>query len=294
MPMSIAEFTLADWKRLRPVTQTLKTWRYQAIDRLYRARAARAGDAAAVVRAIAGCDVLVTIAFNDAQAIGWQAALVRHYVPRAKHIVVDNSSDDGAAVAIAAVAAHHGLAYLRLPKNPWRGFSRSHGIALNWVWHNVLRPGAPRAFGFLDDDLFPTAPDDPFAPLASQDFFGLVRPMPPRWFLWAGYCTFRYDAVKDKPLDFGQDWFVGLDTGGANWDVLYRHVDRGALREAPTSFVPYKPGVVLAEAPMQWCGSWLHEIGTAGNLALAADKRRAVADILAPHLAAAGAPPLRD
>ena len=74
--------------------------------------------------------------------------------------------------------------------------------------------------------------------------------MPPRWFLWAGYCTFRYDAVKDKPLDFGQDWFVGLDTGGANWDVLYRHVDRAALREAPTSFVPYKPGVVLDEAPI--------------------------------------------
>ena len=130
---------------------------------------------AAVVRAIPGCDVLATIAFNDAEAIRWQAALIRHYLPRADHIVIDNSSDDGAAADIAAVAAHRGLLICGCRKSVAR-FSRSHGIALNWVWHNVLRPGAPRAFGFLDDDLFPTAPDDPFAPLASQDFFGLVRP----------------------------------------------------------------------------------------------------------------------
>ena len=154
----------------------------------------------------------------------------------------------------------------------------------------MLRPGAPWAFGFVDDDLFPTGTDDPFAPLESQDFFGWVRTVPPRWFLWAGYCTFRYDAVKDKPLDFGQDWFVGLDTGGGNWSVLYRHVDRAALREQSASFAPYKPGVAVEDAPIHWCGTWLHEVGTMGKLALAADKRRVVGDILAPHLAAAGEP----
>ena len=130
MPMSFADFTLADWKRLRPVTQTLKTWRYQAIDRLFRRRPARAGDMAAVMRAIRGQDVLATIAFNDAEAIRWQAALIRHYLPRAVHLVIDNSSADGVAADIAALAAIRGLPYLRLPKNPWRAFSRSHGIAL--------------------------------------------------------------------------------------------------------------------------------------------------------------------
>ena len=124
--------------------------------------------------------------------------------------------------------------------NPWHSFSRSHGIALNWVWHNILRPGSPRAFGFIDDDLFPTAPDDPFAPLDTQDFFGLVRQEGQKWFLWAGYCTFRFDAVKDKPLDFGQDWFIGLDTGGANWSVLYQHVDRGIFGSRKPSSSPIK------------------------------------------------------
>jgi hypothetical protein len=31
-------------------------------------------------------DVLVTIAFDDPEAIRWQALLIRHYVPRTIHI----------------------------------------------------------------------------------------------------------------------------------------------------------------------------------------------------------------
>jgi hypothetical protein len=289
MPKPTSEYTLADWRRLRPLTHAYKSWRYRRVNQAYLKCLARVGDPAAIARAVAGRDVLVTVAFNDPQAIRWQAQLLRHYVPRALYLIVDNSSDEAAAAEIAAIAARSEALYLWLPKNPWRGFSRSHGIALNWVWANVLRPGAPRAFGFIDDDLFPTAPDDPFAPLDAQNFFGMVRQAGPRWFLWAGYCMFRYDAVKDKPLDFGQDWFIGLDTGGANWNVLYRHCDRGALKEAPTSFKPYKDGVDFNDGPMQWCGTWLHEIGSVGDAELAADKRRVVAEILSPHLSAAGA-----
>lgn len=287
MPRPIREYTLADWKRLRPLTHTLKTRRLRRINEAYMRRAARAGDPAAIARSISGRDVLVTIAFNDPQAIEWQTSLVRHYVPRAAHIIADNSSDHVAAAEIAEIASRNGLSHLRLPENPWGSFSRSHGISMNWVWCNVLRPGAPHAFGFLDDDLFPTAPDDPFAPLDNQSFFGLVREAGQRWFLWAGYCSFRFDAVGNKPLDFGQDWFIGLDTGGANWEVLYRHVQRSMLQEPRSIFAPYKPGIEVQDGPIQWCGTWLHEVGTMGDEALAADKRRVVAEILSPHLTAA-------
>ena len=287
MPRPICEYTLADWVRLRPVTHALKSWRYDAVNQVYVRWPARAGDRAAIARTIAGRNVLVTIAFNDPEAIGWQAPLVRHYVPSALHIIADNSSDESAARAIMEVAARCKLAYLRLPKNPWSPPSRSHGVALNWVWHNVLHPGMPEAFGFLDDDIFPTAPDDPFAPLDSQNFYGVIREAGQRWFLWAGYCMFRFDAVKDKPLHFGQDWFVGLDTGGANWNVLYRHVDRSALQQAPSAFTPFRPGVALQDGPLHWCGPWLHETGIMGDPAVAGEKRRAVAEILGPHLTAA-------
>ena len=287
MPKPTYEYTLTDWKRLRPVTHTMKTWRYRAINRLYMRKPARAGDPAEVARAVAGRDVLVTIAFNDPEAIHWQAQLLGHYLPHVLHVIADNSSEEAASREIAEIAASSGSPYLNLPDNPWHAFSRSHGIALNWVWCNVLRPGAPKAFGFLDDDLFPTGADDPFAPLETQNFFGVVREAGSRWFLWAGYCVFRFDAVKDKPLDFGQDWFIGLDTGGGNWDALYRHADRARLREAQSIFTGYKPGIDVHDGPVQWCGAWLHEVGTMGNPALAADKRRVVAEILSPHLAAA-------
>jgi hypothetical protein len=284
----IQEYTLADWKRLRPLTHILKSRRYDLMNRLYVRRAALGGNPLAIARMISGRNVLVTISFNDSEAIRWQTLLIRHYVPRALHIIADNSSDETAAREIMEVSARRALPYLRLPRNPWRSCSRSHGIALNWVWSNVLRLGMPRAFGFIDDDIFPTARDDPFAPLDSQDFYGVIREAGPRWFLWAGYCMFRFDAVKDKPLDFAQDWFAGLDTGGANWNVLYRHVERGALYQPPSAFTPYKAGIAVHEGPLHWCGPWLHEVGSMGNAALAIEKRRAVAQILLPHLTAAG------
>jgi hypothetical protein len=284
MPKSVREYSLRDWRRLRPITHSLKTWRYRYINRLYVVRPARLGDLTVIRRAIADRDVLVTIAFNDPQAIVWQSQLIQKYVPRALHVIVDNSSDAAASEEIANIAISRAMHYLRLPHNPWRSFSRSHGIALNWVWRNVLLPGRPRAFGFIDDDLFPTAPDNPFAPLDTQNFFGLIREYGERWFLWAGYCMFLFNAVEDKPLDFGQDWFIGLDTGGANWNVLYRYVNRSELKEPQSNFVPYKAGIGVREGPIQWCNTWLHEVGTMGDAGLAHEKRRYVAKILCPHL----------
>lgn len=291
MVRSLSDYSLAEWQRLRPVLHALKTLRYRAIDASYMRHPPRVGDAAALARDLRGKKVLVTIAFEDPQTIAWQAPLLRSYVPQALHVIADNTPDDRAAAAIAAVAARNALPYLRLPANPWNlrrtSASRSHGIALNWIWRNLIRPGQPEAFGFLDDDMFPTARDDPFAPIASQDFYGVVRVAGPRWFLWAGYCMFKFDKVSHKALDFGQDWFNGLDTGGGNWNVLYRHVDRTKLREVGSVWVAYKPGLEIAEGPLQWCGTWLHEVGLMGRADLFVEKRGIVAQLLAPHLRAA-------
>ncbi len=287
MPKPLFEYSLEDWLRLRPLTHCVKTIRYRLINRWYLARPARAGDVASVARGLRGRKVLATVAFNDPEAIAWQWQLVRRYVPNALYLIADNSASESKATAIAEIARAHAIAYVRLPANPWRWPSRSHGLALNWVWQNVIRLGEPEAFGFIDDDIFPTEPNDPFAPLATQDFFGLARTAGPRWFLWAGFCVFRFDRVKHAPLDFGQDWFAGLDTGGGNWQVLYRHADPARMRWLDTTFVPYREGVDTVDGALQWCGTWLHEIGSTGNRALDADKRRVVAAILAPHLAAA-------
>jgi hypothetical protein len=198
MPKSLNEFSLADWCRLRPLTQGVKTARYKVIDRAYRRCPATSGDVASVARSVSGHRLLVTIAFDDPELIWWQTRLLRHYVRRTFHLIVDNTTTDEVALEIRRVASEAGAAYLRAPANPWSGkaASRSHGIALNWTWQNVIRSGEPAAFGFLDHDIFPTALDDPFAPLAEQDVYGVIRRVGSRWFLWAGFCMFRFAAVR--------------------------------------------------------------------------------------------------
>ncbi len=295
MPKRLRDYTSNDWLHLRPVTQGLKSWRYDIANRAYVRTPAPSGDVAAIARTLAGQNVLVTIAFADAQAVDWQIRLIRKYTRHDVHLVADNSPQDAAAEAIRATALRQGIHYVRLPPSEAHAAShhgpqpsRSHGLALNWIWHNLLAPGRPAAFGFLDDDLFPTAPGDPFEPLARQDFHGGVRTAGERWFLWAGYCIFRHASVADKPLDFRPDWFVGLDTGGGNWSPVYAHhdlarLDRPRWTEATLELANGTPPVVI-----QWLDSWLHEVGAGSNVEQATKdvKRAAIAKILAPHLEA--------
>lgn len=296
MPPRLSDYSLNDWLHARPLTHAMKTRRYRATDRAFSNLDARVAAPASLLPSLNGRRVLVTIAFNDPQSIDWQARLIKLYVDDVIHVIADNTRDDALAARIAGVAAAHGIAYLRLPANPWNEPSRSHGLALNWVWRNLIHPGAPEVFGFLDDDMYPTGPSDPFAALANQNWFGVVRSAGPaaeksavgrgveRWFLWAGFAMYRFAGVRDKPLDFSQDWFLRLDTGGANWDVLYRHVPRESVSEQETIFVPYRAGLMMEDAPFQWCGNWLHEVGVMGRTEFAQDKRRAVGEILGPHL----------
>lgn len=288
----LGEYTWRDWQRLRPATHWLKTLRYAAQRKAYIRRPARTDIAA--IGTTKGRRVLVAIAFEDPETIDMQAQLIGRFVPDVVYVVADMSMDEQSARQIAAIAAHRGVSYIRLPENPLprrEQASRIHGLALNWVWHNIIRPGGPDKFGFIDHDIFPTQPDDPFIMLDCQPVYGCIREAGPRWFLWAGFSIFRFDAVKNLQLDFGQDWFNGLDTGGANWNALFRTLDREQIKFAPTRFEPYKPGADPVKAPIQWCGTWLHEVGSArreGAAAVAADKRRVIKEMLAPHLA----PPL--
>jgi hypothetical protein len=262
----------------------LQYWR---VNRSYLRTPPLAGDLASLARGIRDRDMLITVAFNDAQLATWQALLLRLYVPQAVHVVVDNSTQDDVAEEIRRAVEAADSHYVRSPENPWsaRAASRSHGLAMNWSYHNVIRPGRPRAFGFIDHDLFPTAPSDPFADLATQDIYGVVRQVGSRWFLWAGFCMFRFAAVEGKPLNFGQDWFIGLDTGGGNWEILYRHLDPRILKEQHSVWVPFKQGIETSTGPLQWCGTWLHEVGLMGDAGLRAEKREHVAKLLEPHLA---------
>ncbi|WP_167449058.1 hypothetical protein [Mesorhizobium hawassense] len=286
MPKALREYKLRQWLRLQPLIHAIKTARYRKIDRRFVCQPAKDGAISDIRDATRGRNVLLTIAFGDAQCLDLQLRLTRGLVRHDLHIVADNSASEASARENRQVCIARGAAYVRLPANPWtvKNPSRSHGAALNWMWHNVLKPAAPTAFGFLDQDLFPTQPCDPFEPLARAAFHGDLRWAGSQWYLWAGYCFFRFDAVSRKPLDFGLDWFAGLDTGGANWQVLYRDVDPNAVPQRPITAFAALPGIELKQAYCEWRGSWLHEVGLDGDLSLKAKKREAVLRLLEPVL----------
>jgi hypothetical protein len=277
MDINLRAYSADDWLRFQPAIHALKTIRYWSVDRLYRRRPARTVLMRDEAQSFSGTQMLVAIAFEDAELIDWQARLIRKNVQSTRYIVVDNSNSETGAAAIQNVCERQGCCYVRTPKNPWfNSPSRSHGLALNWAWENVVKPCRPKAFGFIDADLLPLESTDPFALLDRQDFYGVVRNVDARWFLWAGFCMFKFSAVEQVPLDFGQAWFLGLDTGGANWNVLYRHYDLSTLEHMPTFFFPYKNGLAVSEGTFQKCGPWIHEVGQMGRPELARDKRAAL------------------
>src|SRR5262249_36580617 len=73
----LGEYKWQDWRRLRPVTHWLKTRQYQAQREAYVRRPARTD--IATLPSIGGRRLLVTIAFEDPEAIDLQAQLVARF-----------------------------------------------------------------------------------------------------------------------------------------------------------------------------------------------------------------------
>jgi hypothetical protein len=283
--VDFASYSVLNWLRGQPIVHLFKSARYRSIDSSYRNKPPRKVSFAEP-RDLAGANMLLTIAFEDAELTDWQIRLVQKYLPATAFIVIDNSVSDSGAEAIHRVCASHQCNYIRTPQNPWVGSpSRSHGIALNWAWENVVRAAGPKAFGFIDADIFPLERTDPFDALKAQDFYGVIRYEGNRWFLWPGFCFFNFSAVAQRTLNFSQAWFLGLDTGGGNWNELYRHYNLAGLSQINTEFFPYKPGIEISEGPMQRCGPWIHEVGQMGHPQLAADKRAVLRRMIEQRLA---------
>jgi len=276
MPKQLTDYCWREWIHLRPLTQAIKTRRYRRIDRRHLAEVPCCPKLSTLRRAMRWQQVMVVIAYNDSEVIRYQIELVRQNLPHVLHTVVDNSSDLQAAAKIKEDCRIQGIPYARISTNPWSGKnpSRSHGFAMNWTWRHLLLPARPRQFGFVDHDLFPTGSSDPFQHLESCCCYGDKRWAGSRWFLWAGFCFFDFHYTVNMPLDFGLDWFIGLDTGGANWEVIYKHMMSDEIKDRHIRQVPVWPQVPLKDAYFEWRDDWLHEVGLDGNPDLKSAKRR--------------------
>ncbi len=271
---NLADYSLSEWGRAVPLAHGIRRARNLLVDRIYRGRTAPGqGELVARIAAVGG-PVAFTVAFNMPQAIAFLGAAMARYLPGTRLVVCDNSSDPGQRAAIAAVCAGQGLDYLALPPSPYQGGrngSRSHAVALNWIFANLIGPAAPQVFALIDHDLIPLAPADLAASVADQPCYGMVRRAEDRpeaqgapWYLWPGYSVFRFDAVAGLGLDFGTDTPLGLDTGGQNWQRLYRTLAPERFRQARRRRVYLEDPLTGESEHFLLADTWLH-VGGAGH-----------------------------
>lgn len=261
MPRQLTEYSFADWRRLRPLTHAWKTAAGAVVNARYcRAPAPEADAFARASARIRGKNVVATIAWNMPWVIRWHLKFTGAYLRGAQLVIADNSSDPRARAEIARLCAEAGVPYFALPANPYRDIryaSRSHGLALNWALRNIVHPAAPEVFGFLDHDILPTAPLDPAGLVEDRPVYGRLVVRGARWYLWPGYSFFRTDAVDFARMDFRQDWFAGLDTGGMNWTPVYSRLDRARLKFAHCRVETSDVGSGLTDG-REWVDASLH------------------------------------
>lgn len=211
------------------VVRFLKNARNQIVDLSYRMRGR--DEAARVVDRLRRSDVrnaCFTVAFNVPWAIQAMIAAWRRFPIGLDLVVANNSSHRGKRQEIRGLCKQHDIPHIDLPKNPEWNPCRSHGIAMNWIFYNVVRHLRLETFGFLDHDCFPLRPFSVVERLRRCDVYGLKFPsakFSEIWNMWAGFCFYRATSAQPVDMDFKPRVELGLDTGGGNWRPLYSRMD---------------------------------------------------------------------
>lgn len=257
---SLKNFSASEWLQLLPLQHALKQVRNDAWVAAYERRGV-AGLQSFLdqTKAYKGRNVLISVAFEQPWALSWQLRQARRYVEDAAVIVLDNSRNTQVKRAIETVCREQQVPYLPLPSNRTRHANRSHGMAMSWIYRNVVTPMQPKLFGFIDHDLIPLAPINVSERTGKQHFYGMPIHSQWAWQLWAGYCVFDYRAVAGLPLNFLYDFSRGLDTGGRNWRSLYSRYDKSRLRFATSELTHVHDPVNGKPAKLQIVDErWLH------------------------------------
>jgi hypothetical protein len=259
-----------EWLRAQPLVDGAKLVRNSVSERIFRSR--KSPDLDRFLhehQALRGRTVAVTVAFNTPWVIELLLRTTRENLVNTTLIIVDNSSAPEAREEIGAICAAAGVRYLPLPPNPIRHACRSHGAALTWTYHNLIKPLRPAVFAFIDHDLFPLSPVDLASRVANQPVFGLSTPPGFGWSIWAGYCVYDFAEASKYPLDFGTDRPRGHDTGGRNWGQFYRHLDKERIRLVDPRVVEVHDPVTGRSFPVEMVDVFAHvgSVSHAGTLA---------------------------
>lgn len=239
---NINEFSISEWLTLLPLKQALKQARNDALLSFYKTKHPKElKKFLDKNKNLSGKNIAIVIAFEQPWALNWLLKMAKKNLPDVTVLVFDNSRTEAARIEIERVCNDHSAPYLGLPPYRTKHVNRSHGMAMSWVFDNVVRAIKPNIFGYLDHDLIPVDKTDFSERVGNQPLFGLINTGKfNTWSTWAGYCLFKYDAIKNASMNFLYDFFRDLDTGGRNWSPVYSKLDRTQLRFASREHVKVK------------------------------------------------------
>lgn len=179
---------------------------------------------------------VITIAYNHTRLIEKQIELVKQHVTDRNylHVVVDNSPKKEARRRIKEICVKEQVGYVPVPLfidklicHRIFGYGVSHGAALNWMFYYFLKQQKPVRFALLDHDVFPMKDYSFVDKLGKRDFYGVERIKEHGWYLWPGWCIFRFDAISDCHPNFLPYYLKEsfLDSGGGNYPRFYGQYD---------------------------------------------------------------------
>lgn len=201
-----------------------------------------------------------TIAFNNPIVIEKQIILMRkNLLGDYLYTVVDNSSDLKVREELSELCKKKRIEYISLPYNDignHGGGSASHGAALNWLYRNIITIRKDEYFGFVDHDIFPIDKNNLYELIKGKDFYGLYQNREEKWYLWAGYCFFNTEFAKQHKLDFMP--CKGLDTGGSNYNILFKDYDKNKIDFATQKYKHLRAKGVQKPILLEYIDNWMH------------------------------------
>jgi hypothetical protein len=256
----IDEYSLREWAMGLPMEHGFKRARNFAVERVFRASRPRDYD-----RFMAGLSgrsphLIIVVAFNTPWVIDLATRMAQRNLG-AQLIVCDNSRKPEARQEIEKICHDRGVPYIGLPLNPERHPCRSHGVAMNWAYYNIVLPLRPSVFGFFDHDLFVIEPLEIQKFVTDQPIYGRLNLSRWGWNLWAGFCIYRFQDVVNCAPDFNNDVPRHLDTGGRNWLRIYRHLDFDKMKFAEAGTTNIRFGDASDNECLETVDTCLHVSG---------------------------------
>ena len=185
--------------------------------------------------------ICFSIAFNHPLCIEVLIESWQEFARKTELVIVDNSSKKESREQIRALCKNNRIPYIGLPANWEWSINRSHAISMNWIYYNLVLKWKPRLFGFLDHDCFPYNTFDLAENMGNFNIWGDKRAPKHgknQWQLWAGFCFFRLSRLENVKIDFTHSVELRMDTGGSNWNSLYKYIHPQEVKCSVSGTVP--------------------------------------------------------